>query len=179
MEIENGIIEEIIRVRESLHVKVSYETSGKFEIKGVSIVILIVDRSTIIINRSGKRFLAGSLREGMRINAVVSERMTRSNPPQTQAYRITILSGLNHSTATTGRILEINRKQRSFLIGEWKDIYSQIRFTTTEHTLILNRRGHRIPLTELTQGQRVRVKHANFQTSSIPPQTTAFVVQEV
>ena len=55
---------------------------------------------------------------------------------------------------------------------------NQIRFVVTENTPILDRRGSRIRLRDLKQGDRVRVEHADFMTASIPAQTTAFAIKK-
>lgn len=53
----------------------------------------------------------------------------------------------------------------------------QMRFIVSDSTVMLDRRGNRINLRNLRPGMKVRVEHADFQTASIPPQTTAFRVQ--
>ncbi|MBQ2801266.1 MAG: hypothetical protein IJF03_07750 [Lachnospiraceae bacterium] len=54
---------------------------------------------------------------------------------------------------------------------------SIIRFNLSSDTVILNQWGRVIPFSRLMPGLRVRIQHANFMTASIPPQTTAFVIQ--
>ncbi|MBP6887197.1 MAG: hypothetical protein KBC20_03970 [Oscillospiraceae bacterium] len=61
--------------------------------------------------------------------------------------------------------------------GHPSDINRQKRFVVTDDTVIRNRNGRLIPLGALRPGQRVEITHANFQTMSIPPQTTAFRIQ--
>lgn len=53
----------------------------------------------------------------------------------------------------------------------------QMRFVISQATVILNRFGDRISLSQIKPGQLVKVEHASFQTMSIPPQTTAFRIQ--
>ncbi|MGB4440515.1 MAG: hypothetical protein WBJ13_15125 [Sedimentibacter sp.] len=52
-----------------------------------------------------------------------------------------------------------------------------MRFVVTDATVIRDRRGRQIRLSNLRPGEFVRVEHANFQTMSLPPQTTAFNIQ--
>jgi len=61
--------------------------------------------------------------------------------------------------------------------GNPNNVDSQIRFVIPNSTIISDQNGNPIDLDSLQQGQMVRVTHANFQTASIPPQTTAFHVQ--
>ena len=45
------------------------------------------------------------------------------------------------------------------------------------NTIILDASGNQIGLEQLAVGMRVSIAHAAFMTASIPPQTTAFVIQ--
>lgn len=78
---------------------------------------------------------------------------------------------------TTGQIIRINTAGNNFLIGNPLNVNRQTQFNVNARTVITDSRGNRIPLSRLRLGQRVRVTHADFQTMSIPPQTTAYRVQ--
>ena len=45
-----------------------------------------------------------------------------------------------------------------------------------DNVTIIGRNGRQIPFSDLRVGMRVRVRHANFMTASIPPQTTAYEI---
>lgn len=78
---------------------------------------------------------------------------------------------------TTGRILDINRQNRSFTTISDGNLSSIISFNVPDSTIIVGRNGIPINFSMLIPGLRVRVRHANFMTASIPPQTTAFEVR--
>ena len=115
----------------------------------------------------------------MWINAIFSGAMTRSIPPQANAFLI-IVQGRSQqsvSSVTIDRIASIDLENSSFYTGNRNDINSQTRFIVNNNTVITDREGNRIRLRNLRLGQLVRINHANFQTASIPPQTIAFSVQ--
>ena len=82
-------------------------------------------------------------------------------------------------STTTGRIIMIDFDNRYFMTANPNNISDQIRFNVTNDTTFTNRFGAPIRFRNLQNGQMVRVTHANFQTLSIPPQTTAFSVQQL
>ncbi len=78
---------------------------------------------------------------------------------------------------TVGTILNIDSNNRSFTTIRDLDPSSVIRFNVADNAMILDRTGRRISFGNLRQGMRVRVRHADFMTRSIPPQTTAFEIR--
>ena len=78
---------------------------------------------------------------------------------------------------TIGRIWNIDRNNRRFDTITGQDFSSLTRFNVPENTRILNRQGRTMNFSGLMIGMRVQVRHANFMTPSIPPQTTAFEVR--
>lgn len=78
---------------------------------------------------------------------------------------------------TTGRIINIDRENRSFTTISDGNLSSVIRFNVPMNVLILDRNRRIINFSRLVPGLRVRVRHASFMTSSIPPQTTAFEIR--
>ena len=174
--ISNGIIEEISRERGNTFVTVTYGT-GFGNQRNEQRIRLVVGPRTIIVNSNGTPIPVSALAVGMRINATVSSAMTRSIPPQATAYLIRIVSRAPQEAVTVGRILEADRRGRNFTTISDRDPSSIIRFNVSEDTTFLGRVGRPIDFAALTPGLRVRVRHANFMTASIPPQTTAFEVQ--
>lgn len=81
--------------------------------------------------------------------------------------------------STVGRILNIDRANRSFTTMSDGNVNTLIRFNVSPDTQIFDLFGHPINFNGLSPGMRVRVCHASFMTRSIPPQTTAFVIQIV
>lgn len=141
------------------------------------IIRLVANRRTVILNTNGMPVPVSALRRGMTINAIFSAATTRSIPPQANAYLIQIVERAQREMTTTGSILEVNRNNRSFTIISERDFSTIIRFNTTENTRYVNRMGRRMEFRDLRPGLRVRVRHADFMTASIPPQTTAFEVE--
>ena len=126
-------------------------------------VTLVVGKDTRIQDESGEKKTIEDLREGMRIDASASSRMTRSLPPQTAAYKIRIRKEKKYQTIKT-RILMV-------------DVRNHMLYTVSEDTKILSRRGMPIHLWNLRRGQFVRVRYGDVMTSSIPPQTAAYKIQ--
>lgn len=173
----DSVIEEIRTDRNAGFVTISYGIMGDRNVLHMELVTLVVSRDTIIQDRSGRNLSFRDLREGMIVNAEFSSAMTRSIPPQSRAFRIVVVNRNALSSTTVGRVLKVDLRNGFLYTGSANDRSSQMRFVITRSTLILDRNRNEIPLRDIRVGQRVRVEHAKNQTSSIPPQSTAFVVQ--
>lgn len=138
---------------------------------------LVVSSRTIIYDENGNIIPVSDLRTGMTINATVSSAMTRSIPPQTSAFMIRIVRIHPSDNITVGRILDIDRQNRSFTTISDGNLSSVTRFNVPRNAIILSRSGRPVDFSMLFQGLRVRIRHASFMTASIPPQTTAFEIQ--
>lgn len=174
--VSNAIIENISFDRNAGLVTISYNNCPNCRTSS-SQVVLIVNSNTVIQNEAGVPISLRELTTGMRINAAFSSSMTRSIPPQAQAFHIQVISQIPVYETTTGRILEINAQNNTVTTISDFNPSSMIRFNLSPDTVILNQRGRAIPLSRLMPGLRVRIQHASFMTASIPPQTTAFVIQ--
>lgn len=174
--ISNGTIESISTENNGTFVTVSYRERVNNR-NSERRVRLVVGRNTTVLDENGNMVPASALTEGMVINAVVSSAMTRSIPPQTVAFLVRIMSRPASGNTTTGRILEVDRQNRSFTTMSGNNPSSIIRFNLAENVLILDRNGRRMNFSRLLPGMRVRVRHASFMTASIPPQTTAFEIR--
>lgn len=203
MNITNGIISEIVERMENAFITVEY---GQGEA-----VRLLVDEGTTILNGNCDELMWRDLQEGDRIDARISDAMTRSIPPQATAYLIRLAgeavsdnsdsqsSGMISAEGpgmpprpgrpprperppmseelTTGRIWNIDRNNRSFDTVTGQNFSTLTRFYVPEEARILNRMGRPIDFSDLMLGMRAQVRHANFMTASIPPQTTAYEVR--
>ena len=174
--INNGRIQEISTERGSTFVTVRYREPGDGRWNEQTIVLVVGPR-TMILNQNGRRVSPIALNRGMIIDATVSSAMTRSIPPQATAYVIRIVRRSQADEFTTGRILDINRRDRNFTTISDGNLSSIIRFNLADNAGIIGRNGRPIRFSDLNAGMRVRVRHANFRTASIPPQTTAFEVR--
>ncbi len=174
--ISNGTIENISTENNTTLVTISYREriNGRNSERRAR---LVVGRNTTVLDENGNFVPAATLSVGMMINAVVSSAMTRSVPPQTVAFLVRIVNRPISDNIVTGRILEVDRQNRSFTTAGGSNLSSVIRFHVPENALILDRNGRRMNFLRLLPGMRVRVRHASFMTASIPPQTTAFEIR--
>lgn len=175
--VQDAIIEEVVIDNRTGFVTISYGVMGERCMVHIELVTLIVGQDTVIRNQFGQNMSLRDLREGMVIDAEFSSAMTRSIPPQTRAYRITVINQKNSTSITEDRVLSVDTNNGFLYTGDANDMLSQMRFVVNNETRIMDRRGNGIRLRDLRPGQLVRVEHANFQTMSIPPQTTAFSIQ--
>ena len=111
------------------------------------------------------------------VNAVFSSAMTRSIPPQANAFLIMVQKRRPQIEIATsiGRIASIDAANGFLYTGNPNDINSQVRYVVSNSTFS-DPSGRPITLSSLRPSQRVRITHATAQTASIPPQTIAFHV---
>lgn len=173
----NALIEDINIDNRTGFVTISYGVPSEFNMIMMELVTLVVDRNTVIQDCMGQSLRISDLRVGMVVDAVFSTAMTRSIPPQSTAFRITVISDSNETFFKEGRVLEVDPVFNFLYVGEPNDMLSQIRFVVNNQTDIRDRRGNRISLRDLRPGNFVRVQYADFMTMSIPPQTVAYAIQ--
>ena len=174
--ISDGLIENIDRDRNNTFVTISYADCMNCR-RTEQTVRLVVGNNTLIFDERGNTIPASDLRTGMTVNAAFSSAMTRSIPPQATAFMIRIMRRPATENIVTGRIVDVNRQNRSFSTMSNNNPSSLIRFNVPEDAIILDMAGRPMNFSRLTPGLRVRVRHADFMTASIPPQTTAFEVR--
>ena len=174
--ISNALIIDISRERGTTFVTISYSDGGRNRRNEQTVRLVVVPR-TVILGANGVPVPAARLSVGMTINASFSSAMTRSIPPQATAYLIRIVRRQPRDNITIGRILDIDRNERTFTTISDQDFSTIIQFNVPENARIFDRSGRPIRFRELRSGMRVRVRHANFMTASIPPQTTAYEIQ--
>ena len=179
MRINNGFVEDVSWFNNARgQILVSYAVRERNNITSIQDIQLNINRGTVILNSFGQRMCLCCIQAGSWVNATFSARMTRSIPPQANAFLVTVLrSPRPSSSVTIGRIIMIDF-DNNFLITEDPDNSdNQMKFIITNTTSFTSRFGAPIRFSSLWPGQMVRITHANFQTPSIPPQTTAFNVQ--
>ncbi len=179
MRIENALVEEVSQTnRNTGFILVSYAVRAARGGTRIELLRLNISRNTAVLNSRGLPMCLCDIRKGMWIDTLFSPVMTRSNPPQTNAFLVVVRREVPPSrNVTTDRIAFIDTNNNFLYTGNPNNINSQTRFVITNNTTILNRNGNTVRLSSLRPGQMVRITHANFQTASIPPQTTAFLVQ--
>lgn len=171
-----GLIEEISANGDNTLVTISYSNCPACNQRDKQIVLVVGNR-TLIYDEEGNRILPENLKRGMLINAVFSSTMTRSIPPQANAYRIRVVRRPENEGITEGRIIDIDRQDRSFTLLSNSDATTILRVVVPESAVIKDIFGRQIPFSNLVAGVRVRVRHAAYMTASLPPQTTAYEVQ--
>lgn len=181
LRIDNAVIDEVFFSDNNTgYIIISYSVPWQAGITTTDQLRLNVNNNTIILNSLRLPICLCDLRQGMRVNVTFSPRMTRSLPPQSNAFSITVRRPQQPPAApvaTTGRILWIDANNNRLSTVSTNNINSQTVFVITNSTIILNKNGFPIPLRALLPGQRVQITHSNFQTASIPPQATAFRIQ--
>lgn len=85
----------------------------------------------------------------------------------------------NPANIIIGRIVNINRQNRSFTTISDTNLSSTVRFQVPRDVRIFDIFGRPMNFSGLRPGMRVQVRHAPFMTASIPPQTTALVVRVI
>lgn len=178
LHITGGLIEEIDSERNNTFITISYTECVNCNRRDQR-VRLVVGNNTIITDESGRRIPARDLKVGMIVDATFSTAMTRSIPPQATAYMIRVVSRPRQENVTEGRIIDVDRRNRSFITVSDGNRTSVIRFHVPENTIIVNSFGRPMEFSNLVPGLRVRVRHAPFMTASIPPQTTAFEIRVI
>ena len=83
MDISNGIITEVVEEMGNRFLIVEYGQNERIR--------LLVDERTVILGTNCNEITWENLSEGTFIDAKVSDRMTRSIPPQTTAFEIQVL----------------------------------------------------------------------------------------
>lgn len=177
-QITNGTIEEVETGRNGAFVLVSYRDCPNCGRDSQTIRLNVSD-NTVIMDENSNRIPLGELRVGMTVNAAFSNATTRSIPPQSAAYVIQVVGRPWDENVTVGRIVDVDRRGRSFTTISDGNPSTVIRFNVADDAQILNGMGRPMNFANLVPGLRVRVRHANFMTMSIPPQTTAFEVQVI
>lgn len=174
--ITNGRIENISSGGSTTYVTVSYNDCRNCA-RNSQTIVLIVGTTSKVFNEKGTQIPPSFLRIGMWIDASYSSSMTRSIPPQAAAYTIRIVnSDITRDTAT-GTIFSVDPAKRCFSTLSNGNPMSVIQFHLADNSRIFDRFGRPANFSSLRPGMRVRVRHANFMTASLPPQTTAFEVQ--
>lgn len=174
--INRGRIEEISRDNRNTLITVAYRRGPRRDDMEERLRMVVTNR-TLIFDEYGNLIRPEDLFRDMIINAVVSSEMSRSMPPQATAYAIRILRRPVADNVITGRIIDVDRDSRMFTIVNGNNPNSIIRFSVPMNTPVYDIQGRPMGFARLFPGLRVQVRHADFMTASIPPQTTAFEIR--
>lgn len=179
MRVENALVEEAsVSGAGNNYVIISYRNQGMGGRGSTQRVRLNISRNTVVLNSLGLPICACDIRRGMWIDALFSSAMTRSVPPQANAFLIAARNQVQPSmSVTTDRVASVDVANGLLYTGNVGNPNGQMRFSVSGNTVILDRNGNFISLRSIRPGQLVRVTHANFQTASIPPQSPAYFIQ--
>lgn len=109
-------------------------------------------------------------------NQMMQEQMMQDRMMPNQMMPNQMMPNQSDST-TVGRVMSVDIPNRFFTVMTDPNPNSAIRFNLSDNANITDFFGRPINICCLSPGSRVRVRHANFMTRSIPPQTTAFSVR--
>lgn len=179
MRVDNALVEEVYSTNnETGYLLVSYAASKPNKMTSIELLRLNISKNTLILNSSGVPISLKDITRGMWIDSLISPAMTRSIPPQSNAFIVAARRDRKSSlNFTINRIAKVDTLNKFLYTGNPKDINSQMRFVISNPSVIRDKNGKPISLNSLKPGQKVIVIHPNFQTASIPPQTTAFHIQ--
>ena len=178
MEVQNALVEEMYTSNSRTgYLIISYADPGENDMINIELIQLNIGWETILIDQYGENISLCSITKGSYVNATFSTMMTRSIPPQSNAYRVIAMVESLSYRITTDRILLVDPDNHFVFTGNPNDETDQMRFVITSSTDIVDEDGNPLTLDDLKPGKMVRIKHASFQTASIPPQTTAFVIE--
>lgn len=176
--IRNALVEEVFSGQEGAgYLLISYAARERNGAINIELIRLNVDGCTSIMDQFGMPVDLHKIEKGMWVDAEFSPAMTRSIPPQSRACRIIVQSDRTKIMITSDRVVKVDVKNRFIYTGNPRNTADQMKFAISDATLIIDRRGNPIALRDIKPGMVVRVKQANFQTLSIPPQSTAFLIQ--
>lgn len=176
--LSDGFIESIDRDRGTTFLTISY-SDRRNQRRRNQTIRLVASNNTLILDEFNNRIPASQLTRGMIVNASFSSAMTRSIPPQANAFTIQIVSRPPLRNIVVGRIINLDRANRAFTTISDADPSSVIRFNVPMEARIWDIFGRPINFSNLVPGLRVRVNHAPFMTASIPPQTTAYEIRVI
>ena len=178
-QVTNAFVEDVVVENdETGYILISYTAYTSDKTPYIDVIRLNVNKNTRILNLVGRSTCLSALRKGMWVNAAFSSSMTRSIPPQANAFLIAIRRGAQPSfNAAIQTIISVDTQNNSILAAAPGNVARQTRYIITNRTVIRNRFGNVINLSDLQRGQLISILHANVQTASIPPQTTAFYIQ--
>ena len=180
LRIENALVEDIYTPNSRTgYILVSYVTPSQNEMVYIDLLRLNIGWDTILINQFGDPISLCVVRKGMWVNAEFSAAMTRSIPPQSRAYRVVAMVQEPLFRTTTDRIASVDIENSFINTGDPEDETDQIKFVISGATEILDQNDNPILISDLKPGQLVRIEHSNFQSASIPPQSTAYRIKLV
>lgn len=85
------------------------------------------------------------------------------------SYKMGVIMEITNSDDGRYNFITIGKKQN--------DIYTYTRLVVSDETLILNNKYNEITVDDLRVGNLILAYHSNAMTMSIPPQTSAYIIE--
>ena len=176
--LQNGVIQRIFRNGRNGLITVAMNRGSQVGPGRMQLITLVVSSTTILRDQNFRPIRFQDLSQGMMISAAYSARMTRSIPPQAAAFSIIAFIEESYEVSID-RVAFVNAANRILVTGRANDINRQVIYNVPNNTDIFDRNGARIRLNQIRPGDTVRITHSTFQTASIPPQRTAYRIEEL
>ncbi|PQP83622.1 copper amine oxidase [Paenibacillus sp. PCH8] len=156
---------------------------------GLDGIVLNLNEDTKFISAEGKEIALTDLSIGMNVEAEHSQITTRSLPPQTPTYQVTVLDTTSESATqpkdilgTAGTIDHVKTDNGS--ISQIEITGTRLTETAPDHvvlninkdTMLVNQEGEAVKAEELTTGAKVIGFYSPVLTRSLPPIGTAWKV---
>lgn len=139
-QITNAFVEEVNAFSNTStgYIIVSYAASPGQQSDNIQMLRLNINRNTVILDSSGQVISLSEIRPQTWINAVFSSAMTRSIPPQANAFLIMVQKRRPQIEIATsiGRIASIDAANGFLYTGNPNDINSQVRYVVSNSTLL-------------------------------------------
>ena len=160
-QITNAFVEEVNAFSNTStgYIIVSYAASPGQQSDNIQMLRLNINRNTVILDSSGQVISLSEIRPQTWINAVFSSAMTRSIPPQANAFLIMVQKRRPQIEIATsiGRIASIDAANGFLYTGNPNDINSQVRYVVSNSTFS-DPSGRPITLSSLRPRQRCRLQ---------------------
>lgn len=139
-QITNAFVEEVNAFSNTStgYIIVSYAASPGQQSDNIQMLRLNINRNTVILDSSGQVISLSEIRPQTWINAVFSSAMTRSIPPQANAFLIMVQKRHPQIEIATsiGRIASIDAANGFLYTGNPNDINSQVRYVVVKFHLL-------------------------------------------
>ena len=142
------------------------------------------NKASELDNAAGETIALSDIQKGDVVDAIYSEMMTRSLPPQSAAKQI-VLTDLKPEdmqqpefAALGGKVIEVAENQITVLPADKEDdVMNYVVLNVGDKTVFQDDEGKAIEVEDIKEGDSVFARHAAIMTMSIPPQTPTFVVE--
>lgn len=179
MVVENALVESTFSsMGECTCLLISYIRPGTEMMEFIELLRLIITTNTVILDSSGSPTDSSAIHKGMYIDAIYSPVMTRSIPPQSNAFLIIVKDDhLSSLEITMDQIVEVDIENSCLYTGSTDDVSSRIRFTISDKTFIRDQTGIPADIRYPQAGQNARIIHAALKKNDVLHEIPALYIQ--